>query len=74
LAGYSKPQSWALGIGLNGRGIMELVIAGIALSNGFIDDKLFSILVLMGTLTTFVTPILLRRAFRMIGCAETAQR
>jgi hypothetical protein len=31
LAGHSVGESWTLGIGLNGRGIMELVIASIAL-------------------------------------------
>ncbi|HZT69689.1 MAG TPA: cation:proton antiporter [Terriglobia bacterium] len=63
LAKLTKEESWALGIGLNGRGIMELVIANIALSNGFIGDRLFTILVLMAVVTTFVTPFLLRKAY-----------
>jgi Kef-type K+ transport system membrane component KefB len=67
LAGQSMAESWTLGIGLNGRGIMELVIASIALANGFIDQKLFSILVLMGTLTTLVTPTFLKYAFQQSG-------
>jgi len=64
LAGLSKAESWTLGCGLNGRGIMELVIANIALSNNFITQELFSVLVLMGTVTTLATPFLLRTAFR----------
>jgi hypothetical protein len=72
LAGLSKPESWALGCGLNGRGIMELVIANIALSNNFIAQDLFSILVLMGTVTTLATPFLLRNAFRNLD-AEPAK-
>lgn len=63
LARLSKEESWALGIGLNGRGIMELVIANIALANGFIGERLFTILVLMAVVTTFVTPFLLKRAY-----------
>lgn len=63
LAGLSKEESWTLGIGLNGRGIMELVIANIALSRGFIDEKLFTVLVLMAVITTFVTPIFLKRLY-----------
>ena len=43
---------------------MELVIANIALSNNFISQELFSILVLMGAVTTLATPFLLRHAFR----------
>jgi Kef-type K+ transport system membrane component KefB len=66
LGGLSKAQSWALGCGLNGRGIMELVIANIALSKQFITQELFSILVLMGTTTTLATPFLLRRAFEAV--------
>jgi len=62
-AGLGSPQSWALGVGLNGRGIMELVIANIALENHFIGKDLFTILVLMAVTTTVVTPLLLKRAY-----------
>lgn len=53
----------ALGIGiiLNGRGIMELVVASIAYRRGFIGQDLFSTLVLMGVVTTLITPILFRK-------------
>ena len=63
LARLTADESWAIGIGLNGRGIMELVIANIALSNGFIGQRLFTTLVLMAVVTTFATPFLLKRAF-----------
>jgi Kef-type K+ transport system membrane component KefB len=63
LAGMSAKESWALGMGLNGRGIMELVVARIGLSTGLIGAGLFSVLVLMGMITTIVTPTLLKRAF-----------
>ena len=66
MARLSKPKSFTLGIGLNARGIMELVIANIALQNKFIDIPLFSILVLMGIFTTVVTPFLLKRSFALI--------
>jgi hypothetical protein len=63
LAGLSKRVSLTLGIGLNARGIMELVIANIAYRNGLISTEVFSILVIMGVLTTLTTPLLLKRAF-----------
>ncbi len=63
LAGMKPAESWALGMGLNGRGIMELVVARIGLSSGLIGSGLFSVLVLMGMVTTMVTPTLLKRAF-----------
>ena len=72
LAGMTPAESWALGLGLNGRGIMELVVARIALSNGFIGPQLFTVLVLMGVLTTLVTPILLKRAFGKVDAQAAA--
>jgi Kef-type K+ transport system membrane component KefB len=74
LAGMTGDESWALGIGLNGRGIMELVIANIALSKGFIGNQLFTILVLMAVVTTFVTPFLLKRAFDRLPEAALNRR
>ncbi len=66
LAGYGKRFSLTLGIGLNARGIMELVIANIAYRNGLINTEVFSILVIMGVLTTLTTPLLLKRAFKQL--------
>jgi Kef-type K+ transport system membrane component KefB len=63
LAGMKPAESWALGMGLNARGIMELVVARIGLSSGLVGPGLFSVLVLMGMVTTIVTPTLLKRAF-----------
>jgi Kef-type K+ transport system membrane component KefB len=63
LAGMGPAESWAVGMGLNGRGIMELVVARIGLSSGLIGSGLFSVVVLMGMITTIVTPTLLKRAF-----------
>ncbi len=64
LARRSSADSWAAGFGVNGRGIMELVIANVALAKGFIGQGIFTILVLMAVVTTFATPLLLQRSFR----------
>ena len=66
LAGLGKYESIALGVGLNSRGIIELVIANIALNNGFIDRSLFSILVIMGLFTTLISPYFLKKSFSLI--------
>jgi len=50
----------AVGIGMNGRGAMELVVATLGLELGLIDGTLFSILVLTGVVTTLMTPFGLR--------------
>jgi Kef-type K+ transport system membrane component KefB len=67
IAGYSQAKSFTLGIGLNARGIIELVIANIALSNGLINIEFFSVLVLMGLITTLITPMLLGRGFKLLS-------
>jgi Kef-type K+ transport system membrane component KefB len=63
-AGLSRRVSLTLGIGLNARGIMELVIANIAYKAELISTEIFSILVIMGILTTLTTPVMLNRAFK----------
>lgn len=67
LAGLNSKISITLGIGLNARGIMELVIANIAYKSGLITSEVFSILVIMGVVTTLSTPIMLKRSFKMAG-------
>jgi len=63
LSGLDGMSAFTIGIGLNGRGIMELVIANIAYTSGMINLEIFSILVIMGIVTTLTTPILLKWSF-----------
>lgn len=67
LAGLGSRVSFTLGLGLNARGIMEIVIANIAYRNGLISTEIFSILVIMGVITTLTTPLLLKKAFGKIN-------
>lgn len=67
LAGFDRKVSFIMGMGLNARGIMELVIANIAYKAGLISNEIFSILVIMGVLTTLTTPLLLKKSFKRIG-------
>jgi Kef-type K+ transport system membrane component KefB len=46
---------------------MELVIANIAYKSGLISSEIFSILVIMGVLTTLSTPIMLKKGFKIAG-------
>ncbi len=70
IAGMNTRKAFIMGIGLNARGIMELVIANIAFKAGLINIEIFSILVLMGIITTLTTPIMLKRNFRKLDEAE----
>lgn len=61
LIGLTNKTALSIGIILNGRGVMELVIASIAFQRGFIGKGLFSVLVLMGVVTTLLAPIMYKK-------------
>lgn len=64
LARFDGWDRWAIGFGMNGRGAMELVVATIGLEAGILDAGLFSILVVIGVVTTVMTPIALKQIIR----------
>jgi len=63
-AGFRGARVLALGVGLNARGMMELLLAQVALAAGIIDASLYSALVVMTLVTTLTTPPLLKRLMR----------
>jgi Kef-type K+ transport system membrane component KefB len=73
LAGLNSSESWVMGFGMNARGVMELVIADLALKRGFINNDVFSTLVFMGMVTTMMTPWLLQRAFERAEAHAAAE-
>lgn len=63
LLGHGENESMAIGSMMMGKGAMELVFARLAFEEGLIDGQLFSLLVLMAFVSTFLAPILFRRFF-----------
>lgn len=59
-AGLDWRTSSALGVLMNTRGLMELIVLNIGLSLGVISPKLFAMMVLMALATTMATAPLLR--------------
>ena len=66
LVGFSTRESLAIGIGMNGRGAVELIVVAVALEAGIfaqpvptppIITAMFSSVVIMAIITTIVTPI-----------------
>jgi len=55
-----KLESLVIGLAMNSRGSVELIIASIGLQKEVIDDKLFSILLLTTFVATFISFILLK--------------
>ncbi len=57
LGRMNREEAVVVGIAMNGRGAVELVIASIGLKLGIIDDVVFSILVLIAFVTTMLPPL-----------------
>ena len=57
IVGFSRELSLAIGFLMNGRGMVELVIAAIGFAAGVIDMTLFSIAVAIGLITSILAPI-----------------
>ncbi len=60
LSGIPLREATAIGILMNTRGLMELIILNIGLDLGVISSKLFAMMVLMALFTTFITTPLLQ--------------
>lgn len=67
--GLSRHESMMVGVGMSGRGAVELIVAGVALQAGLfahptpvpsIVASLFSSVVIMALVTTLLTPVILR--------------
>ncbi|MFO8149495.1 MAG: cation:proton antiporter [Trueperaceae bacterium] len=59
-SGYGWREGLVVGFGMNGRGAVEIIIAGIGLDLGIIGPEVFSILVFMAIFTTASVPVLLK--------------
>lgn len=63
-AGFRGRPLLALGVGLNARGMMELLLAQVGLATGLIGADLYSALIVMALVTTLSTPPLMKRLVR----------
>lgn len=64
LGSLSRKECAALGVGLNARGALEIVIATIGLSLGVLNDRSYTIIVLMAMATSMAAPPMLRLMLR----------
>ncbi len=60
ITGLRWREAGALGILMNTRGLMELIVLNLGLDLGVISPKLFTMMVIMALVTTFMTTPLLR--------------
>ena len=73
LVGLSRHESMMVGVGMSGRGAVELIVAGVALEAGLflqpsppppVVQSLYSSIVIMALVTTLVAPIVLHWLIR----------
>ncbi|MFF0226395.1 cation:proton antiporter [Streptomyces sp. NPDC004629] len=60
LSGATGREAVTLGVLLNARGLTELVILNVGLGLGVLDDRVFTVMVIMALVTTFMTGPLLQ--------------
>jgi Kef-type K+ transport system membrane component KefB/nucleotide-binding universal stress UspA family protein len=65
VTGFSWREASAIGILMNTRGLVELIVLNIGLDLGVISPRLFTMLVIMALVTTFMTTPLLERVYPM---------
>ena len=59
--GFNRKESSQIGMALNCKGILDLVVAEIAYSRGYIDAQIFSILIFCGLASLIITPMLYKQ-------------
>jgi Kef-type K+ transport system membrane component KefB len=62
--GETHREAMGVGILMNARGLMELIILNIGLQKGIIEPPLFAIMVMMAIITTLMTTPLFERLYR----------
>lgn len=62
--GLGRDEARSVGILMNARGLVELVVLTVGREAGLVDDRLFAVMVLMALATTFATGPLLNRVER----------
>jgi len=79
LSGFSLRESMAIGIGMNGRGAVEIIVATIALNSGIFSkpeptptlvSALFSSIVIMAIVTTVIVPLGMKPLLRGSSTVE----
>lgn len=74
LAGLSSWEGLAIGFGMNARGAMELIVALIGLSLGLLTAEMYSTIVLLAVVTSFLAPLLMRAVLPKLPMTDEERR
>ncbi len=64
LSGLKPNNALLVGIGMNARGAIELIVAEIAIEAGIISNEIFSSIILMAIITSITTPIAMKKGIK----------
>ncbi len=64
LCGYTSQEAFQIGVGMVSRGEVALIVAQKGMSVGLMSETFFGPMVIMVVITTIITPILLKVAFK----------
>ena len=67
-------EGLSIAVAMNARGAMELVVATIGLSLGILNQQMFSIIVVVAIVTSFMAPLGLRLTMRKVRMTDEEQR
>ena len=60
----NKSKAMKVGIGMISRGEVGLIVAGIGVSSGALSSNIYTTVIIMVAVTTLITPVWLKRAYR----------
>lgn len=63
--GIARREAWAIGVAMNARGAMEVIVGLLALQNGLIGNRMFVSLVAMAMATSLMSGPLIRKILRL---------
>jgi len=63
-------EAFSIAIAMNARGAMGLVVAIVGLSLGILNQQMFSIIVVVAIVTSFMAPLGLRLTMRFVRVTE----
>jgi len=65
--GFNLKGATRVGIGMMPRGEVALILAGVGLAGGYINQSIFGVSIMMTLVTTIIAPLLLVPAFKIKG-------
>lgn len=62
-SGFNRNEALKIGLILNSRGTFDLIVADLSLTKGYIDPKIFSILIVFGVFSVIFNPVIYRQLY-----------